>query len=83
MTVDSSNLACFDERALAREFNHLVGLIFCIEPGPGLAESYSRANAIVFRGADTSRIVRYLGFYDPLKGCSNPFARFPTRDGSG
>jgi hypothetical protein len=34
-------------------------------------------------GADTSRIVRYLGFYDPLKGCSNPFARFSTRDGSG
>ena len=33
-------------------------------------------------GADTSRIVRYLGFYDPLKACSNPFARFPTRDGA-
>jgi hypothetical protein len=34
-------------------------------------------------GADTDRIVRYLGFYDPLKGCSNPFARFPTRGGGG
>jgi hypothetical protein len=29
-------------------------------------------------GADTTRTVRYLGFYDPMKGCSNPFARFPT-----
>lgn len=34
-------------------------------------------------GADTKRAVLYLGFYDSLKGCSNPFARFPTRDGSG
>jgi hypothetical protein len=34
-------------------------------------------------GADTTRIVRYLGLYDPLKACSNPFARFPGRDGGG
>ena len=33
-------------------------------------------------GADTTRSVRYLGFYDPLKACANPFARFVTRDGS-
>lgn len=32
-------------------------------------------------GADTTRIVRYLGLYDPLKACSNPFARFSIRDG--
>jgi hypothetical protein len=31
-------------------------------------------------GADTTRVVRYLGFYDPLKACSNPFARFAARD---
>ena len=32
-------------------------------------------------GADTARTVRYLGFYDPLRACSNPFARFAARDG--
>jgi hypothetical protein len=26
-------------------------------------------------GADENRIVRYLGFYDPLQACGNPFAR--------
>jgi hypothetical protein len=26
-------------------------------------------------GADESQTVQYLGFYDPLHGCGNPFAR--------
>lgn len=26
-------------------------------------------------GADESRVVQYLGFYDPLRACGNPFAR--------
>jgi len=26
-------------------------------------------------GADENRVVRYLGFYDPLRACGNPFAR--------
>jgi hypothetical protein len=26
-------------------------------------------------GADESRLVRYLGMYDPLRACGNPFAR--------
>ncbi len=26
-------------------------------------------------GADETRIVRYTGFYDPLRACGNPFAR--------
>jgi hypothetical protein len=26
-------------------------------------------------GADETRVVRYVGFYDPLRACGNPFAR--------
>lgn len=26
-------------------------------------------------GADTQRVVKYLGWFDPLAACSNPFAR--------
>ncbi|HEY1726731.1 MAG TPA: hypothetical protein VGF89_15020 [Steroidobacteraceae bacterium] len=29
-------------------------------------------------GSDRSRIVHYLGYYDPLLACSNPFARPAT-----
>lgn len=27
------------------------------------------------QGADVSRVVRYTGYFDPLRGCQNPFAR--------
>jgi hypothetical protein len=29
-------------------------------------------------GANESRIVRYVGLYDPMRACGNPFARPPT-----
>jgi hypothetical protein len=29
-------------------------------------------------GADESRVVQYLGYYDPLVACNNPFARPAT-----
>ena len=28
--------------------------------------------------ADQSRVVQYLGYYDPLRACANPFARLTT-----
>jgi len=46
-----------------------------------VVSSFLLSSDFFVNGADTTRIVRYLGFYDPLKACSNPFARFPARDG--
>jgi hypothetical protein len=48
-----------------------------------VVSSFLLSSDFFVNGADTTRIVRYLGIYDPLKACSNPFARFPTRDGGG
>ena len=46
-----------------------------------VVSSFLMSSDFFVNGADTARIVRYLGLYDPLKACSNPFARFPGRDG--
>ena len=59
--ADSPNSSPFDDQALAREFHYLARLIFCIDPKPGLAENYAKANAIVFLGADTGRIQKLMG----------------------
>ena len=40
-----------------------------------IASSYLLSSDFFVNGADSSRIVRYLGFYDPLHACGNPFAR--------
>jgi hypothetical protein len=37
--------------------------------------NYLLSSDFFINGADESRTVRYLGFYDPLHACSNPFAR--------
>jgi hypothetical protein len=39
------------------------------------ASTYLLSSDFFINGADQSRTVRYLGFYDPLRGCGNPFAR--------
>jgi hypothetical protein len=36
---------------------------------------YLLSSDFFLNGSDESRIVRYLGFYDPLHACGNPFAR--------
>ncbi len=48
-----------------------------------VVSSFLLSSDFFINGADTTRIVRYRGLYDPLKACSNPFARFPGRDGGG
>jgi hypothetical protein len=40
-----------------------------------IAATYLLSSDFFVNGADQSRTVRYLGFYDPLRGCGNPFAR--------
>ena len=40
-----------------------------------VASSYLLSSDFFVNGADTSRLVRYVGFYDPLRACGNPFAR--------
>jgi hypothetical protein len=46
-----------------------------------VVSNYLLSSDFFVNGADTTRTVHYLGFYDPLKACSNPFARFVARDG--
>jgi hypothetical protein len=37
--------------------------------------TYLLSSDFFINGSDELRVVRYLGFYDPLRACSNPFAR--------
>jgi hypothetical protein len=37
--------------------------------------AYLLSSDFFLNGADESRIVRYVAFYDPLRPCQNPFAR--------
>lgn len=39
---------------------------------------YLLSSDFFVNGQDESRLVRYLGFYDPLIACANPFARRMT-----
>jgi len=41
-----------------------------------IVSNYLLSSDFFINGADQSRIVQYLGFYDPLHACSNPFAQF-------
>ena len=43
-----------------------------------IVTNYLLSSDFFVNGADESRTVRYLGFYDPLRACSNPFARLDT-----
>jgi hypothetical protein len=40
-----------------------------------IAQTYLLSSDFFINGADQSRTVQYLSFYDPLRGCGNPFAR--------
>ena len=40
-----------------------------------LSETYLLSSDFFLQGADESRTVRYLQFYDPMRPCGNPFAR--------
>lgn len=42
-----------------------------------LASTYLLSSDFFLNGADESRLVRYLRFYDPMRPCGNPFARPP------
>jgi hypothetical protein len=39
------------------------------------ASTYLLSSDFFINGSDESRVVKYLAFYDPLRGCSNPFWR--------
>jgi hypothetical protein len=41
-----------------------------------IVTNYLLSSDFFINGVDETRTVRYLGFYDPLHACSNPFARF-------
>jgi len=43
-----------------------------------IVSTYLLSSDFFINGQDESRVVRYLGFYDPLKACGNPFARRMT-----
>ncbi len=40
-----------------------------------IVSDYLLSSDFFANGLDEKRIVHYLGFYDPLKACANPFAR--------
>jgi hypothetical protein len=41
-----------------------------------IVTNYLLSSDFLINGADESRIVRYLGYYDPMRACGNPFAQF-------
>jgi hypothetical protein len=43
-----------------------------------LATLYLLSSDFFRNGADTSRVVRYVALYDPVRACGSPFARPPT-----
>jgi hypothetical protein len=40
-----------------------------------LATLFLLSSDFFIKGADESRVIQYLNFYDPLRSCSSPFAR--------
>jgi hypothetical protein len=40
-----------------------------------IASTYLLSSDFFINGADQSQVVQYVAFYDPLRGCGNPFAR--------
>lgn len=40
-----------------------------------LVSTYLLSSDFFLNGADESRTVKYVGYYDPLRPCQNPFAR--------
>ena len=41
-----------------------------------IVTNYLLSSDFLINGADESRVVRYLGYYDPMRACGNPFAQF-------
>jgi hypothetical protein len=48
-----------------------------------LISTYLLSSDFFLNGADESRIVRYMAFYDPMRACGNPFARAIGNDAIG
>jgi len=44
------------------------------------ASTYLLSTDFFSRGADESRVVKYVAYYDPMLACGNPFARPATGD---
>jgi hypothetical protein len=40
-----------------------------------IVTDYLLSTDFFINGADESRLIRYLGYFDPMKACANPFAR--------
>jgi hypothetical protein len=43
-----------------------------------LVANYLLSSDFFLNGADESRVVKYVAYYDPLRPCQNPFARPAT-----
>ena len=41
----------------------------------GVVQLYLLSSSFFISGSDESRLVEYVGYYDPLHPCQNPFAR--------
>jgi hypothetical protein len=41
----------------------------------GIVQLYLLSSSFFIDGADESRVVRYVGYFDPTHPCQNPFAR--------
>ena len=42
-----------------------------------IVTAYLISSDFFINGADDTRLVKYLGYFDPLRACGNPFARPP------
>jgi hypothetical protein len=40
-----------------------------------LVETYLMSSDFFINGADESRLVKYVAYFDPMRACSNPFSR--------
>lgn len=40
-----------------------------------VVSAYLLSSDFFLNGADETRVIKYIGMYDPLRGCGNPFAR--------
>jgi hypothetical protein len=48
-----------------------------------LATLFLLSSDFFWNGADTSRTVQYVGLYDPMRPCGNPFARLAAAPDTG
>jgi hypothetical protein len=48
-----------------------------------LTTQYILSSDLFLKGADESRIIRYVSLYDPMRACGSPFARPVERETAG